>query len=92
MPPSGGLKQMRSYKQQQSRDSASSSPGITIAPSPAHASDVMSQNYGQLNLQRDLQNLGNPAGEKPGYYSRQEQTFQEGDTTRKVTEEVSKDR
>lgn len=37
-----------------------------------------------------IQSKGGPGD--PGYYSRQEQTFQEGDTTKRVTEEVSRDK
>jgi len=79
MPPSGGLKQMRIFRENLEKTKA--------AENMATQSNY---GYGNLDLRRD-QRMTTSLGE-PGFYSKHEETFDEGDGTRRVTEEVTRDK
>ena len=48
------------------------------------------QGFSDLDLRRDQRLIGAPS--EPGYYSKQEHTYNEGDSTKRVVEEVSTER
>jgi len=81
MPPSGGLKQMRNFRRESmERSDNTSLPVIRVSEVGEDVHD------GHLQV-GGVSTLG--ANQQPGYYSREEHTFDEGDTKRRTVQEVS---